>query len=156
MTIDGVRTCRFDSYRHLNFMTNNKRIRQILWEKNPNCCYCGIKTKLTNCSGGGALSDNEATIEHINSRYSLERHLLSADNQEIPKAIACYKCNNEKVHHDQRMFGHSKEAKISNQIFLLECKFRRIKNCGGSISLTQQEAYNILMEKLRKLIYGGI
>jgi 5-methylcytosine-specific restriction endonuclease McrA len=71
-----------------------------MWQENPHCYYCGVLTIWVTRSGGKAKS-NEATIEHLRSRYHKDRREPAGKN-ERRLVLACYKCNHEKNEEEQK------------------------------------------------------
>jgi hypothetical protein len=66
--------------------------RKYLWDKNPYCHYCNELTIFRDFPSNGILNDDDATIEHLWSRFD-ERRIKGITS---PKVIACYKCNHER------------------------------------------------------------
>jgi hypothetical protein len=82
-----------------------------LWQKDPDCFYCGVETVFYNPFPGKADPDNLATVEHLNSKLS-ERRNTPNHNGERRVVLACRKCN------------HSRGAKEYNQLPLEERRKR--------------------------------
>lgn len=74
-------------------MGRNKAVRKRLWEADPYCYYCGILTKNEPRKGMDVLKDDDATIEHLESRYQNPKRKFVLDT---PIVIACYRCNSNR------------------------------------------------------------
>ena len=74
--------------------------RKRLWEKDPHCHWCGRLTRLLDLGCQGSHQpDDMATIDHLNSRFSKDRH--APCNGEIRRVIACYRCNHDRGAEEQ-------------------------------------------------------
>lgn len=65
-----------------------------MWRRNPHCFWCGIETVLDD---GPKLPPNAATVDHIRSRFCLER-AERADGRwrKGILVLACSQCNNDR------------------------------------------------------------
>tara|TARA_Y100000034_G_C6860043_1_gene391303 strand:- start:289 stop:654 length:366 start_codon:yes stop_codon:yes gene_type:complete len=90
-----------------------RRRRRLLnlWEKDPHCCYCGCPTVLLfrsykHANGKDYIHprDDEATIEHLRSRWHPQRQDPVLPGEERT-SLSCWKCNNEKGAEDERNQG---------------------------------------------------
>ena len=72
---------------------SNHKLKVQLFEQNPNCHWCGKKTKLI-CEKAisGEADPLMATVDHIVSRYCLHRWVRKKPGQ-VRKVLACYQCN---------------------------------------------------------------
>jgi len=65
-----------------------RKIKVRLWNKDPNCHWCGVKTDLTN-EPTGILHTRAATLDHkVSQLYPEERKKNSG------YFLTCYECNN--------------------------------------------------------------
>lgn len=64
--------------------------RDRWFKKHPYCYWCGVKLVQGN-SGGGFQPDNEATIDHLRSRFDPTRR--SEVYGVRRRVLACHKCN---------------------------------------------------------------
>ncbi len=66
------------------------------------CCYCNRHCVWENRSGyRGALLPDQATIEHVYSKYDLRRFAIGG-NEEL--MMACNKCNQDRNHRETLHF----------------------------------------------------
>lgn len=72
--------------------------RRKLWEEYPYCRFCSVLTVLPEDCPPGKAPPNQATIEHLDSRYSPERGKMAGERT----TLACWKCNNTRNCHEQR------------------------------------------------------
>lgn len=71
--------------------------REQLWRRDPRCCYCSCVTVLPPADRPmhrKFFPNNEATIEHLDSRLSPERGRHAG---EFRRAIACRRCNHARA-----------------------------------------------------------
>jgi hypothetical protein len=68
--------------------------RRRLWETNPHCHWCGIKTVWYAEARGGAAPPDAATLDHLHPRHHPDR-LMPADGA-LRHVLSCSKCNNER------------------------------------------------------------
>jgi hypothetical protein len=68
-----------------------KEFRRKLWLENPLCHWCGIETIWIELKNGGKLPDDAATIDHLYTRYELEKRQEMGN----PRVLACNKCNHD-------------------------------------------------------------
>jgi 5-methylcytosine-specific restriction endonuclease McrA len=80
-------------------VANTRRLRKIrrrLWENNPCCHWCGVKTVWwVEALGHVEKPKNAATLDHLISRLNPQRYQMSEYPSEL-MVIACDKCNNER------------------------------------------------------------
>lgn len=77
-------------------MMRDKRRRLKLWQRNPHCHWCGRKTVYIQRRQGGpkvAYSDDEATLDHLNSRLSGNRKQTNT----VTTVLACRACNHRRA-----------------------------------------------------------
>jgi hypothetical protein len=99
-------------------MTKTNRLsrrRKRLWDKNPHCHWCGKITVLPD--GRPKIKRpplNLATIDHLNSRHSPDRHKPN-NGQEIRTVLACWQCNNERSRIEELSIPIEKRWEISKR-----------------------------------------
>lgn len=72
---------------------NGKRIARI-HKKDPRCYWCKCVTIITPCVPGKPDPHNRATIDHLVTRYQIERGVFR------PFVLSCWKCNNDRAAND--------------------------------------------------------
>ena len=68
-----------------------------LWRIDPHCHWCGILTVIREYEPHQSQLPNDATVDHLRSRWSKER---GKDKTEST-VLACYKCNQERNEKEQ-------------------------------------------------------
>jgi len=122
-------------------MRSYKKQRTRMWNNNPNCIFCGVLTILpehlpqrTNSKGVSKIiveiPDNMTTIEHLNSRNSVNRNTKNI-KKEIRRVLCCYKCNQERNEKELEFFKPiwgelSKTPKKQKKIILKNYTITRI------------------------------
>ena len=90
-------------------------VRDILWNDNKFCCWCGVETVLLKGfipTKGQPAPHNMATVEHIYSRHS---ELPRLPNNE--KMISCCRCNARKGKLEDKLV-----FKVKRKLSLDECE----------------------------------
>jgi len=79
-------------------MTNRSyRYKKELYEKSPNCYWCGEQMTLYHgVPSGEKLPDNAVTIEHIFAIKDKRRKYFKKIKTPSPVVLACNKCNNKR------------------------------------------------------------
>lgn len=79
---------------------HNYRRRQRLYESNPFCYYCGVRTILLDesdyCPSLKPVG-RYATIEHLVNKSNPDFKILRRNPETNKKVNACYKCNNDRA-----------------------------------------------------------
>jgi hypothetical protein len=78
-------------------MPNTRKLRKQrlrLWQADPHCFWCGVRTILPSKQWKGPVSPNVATIDHLRPRHHPGR--LIPANGEIRRVLSCWKCNNDR------------------------------------------------------------
>jgi hypothetical protein len=86
---------------------SRKEKRDILFDKNPHCYYCGIETKDYPHQNGVAQPEDKATLEHLYPRYKKKRHYPKGIELEEKYVLSCKKCN------EKRGEAHCKKINIT-------------------------------------------
>jgi len=80
-------------------MPNTRRLRRIrksLWEKDPHCHWCGVKTVWwAKALGHAEKPKNAATLDHLVSRLDPKRYKMEYYPRSL-FVIACDCCNNNR------------------------------------------------------------
>jgi hypothetical protein len=77
-------------------MADFRTIKMRLWEKNPHCHYCGVKTEPTEAGVNKCTHNpNTATVDHVYSRFNLKRWVYGEEG-EVRYVLACQHCNNQR------------------------------------------------------------
>lgn len=74
---------RKNSQRYRNMRNGARGLREVLWQQDPHCCYCGVATLLK----AQPKEPRLATLEHF---IPLS---LGGTNRRENVAIACLACN---------------------------------------------------------------
>lgn len=76
-----------------------KKMREMLYDEDPRCHWCGRKTVLTH-TDGGILPKDAATVDHLYCRLDPRRYM-----SDTPKVVlACFECNNERSKKQNRSY----------------------------------------------------
>ena len=75
--------------------------RLKLWNRNPNCFWCGVETTLDTPQRAATT----ATLDHIRSRYCSQRAERGEKWQRGIVVLACFRCNNERCRMEQAFFA---------------------------------------------------
>jgi 5-methylcytosine-specific restriction endonuclease McrA len=73
------------------YKLSKKELRQQLWNEDPHCYWCGVFTEEP-IQNGGRLSDDTATLDHLYTRYEMEKRVSEGN----PFVLACNKCNHDR------------------------------------------------------------
>ena len=89
---------------------SNREFKTKLWQQDPRCHWCRRETKLLNIPRiSGEADPLMATLDHLKSRYSLER-FVKPKNGEMRKVLSCYECNIQRAREEEKKL--SKEELI--------------------------------------------
>jgi len=69
---------------------SKKEIRRDLWLEDPRCHWCKNETLWVEVPGG-ALPPNGATLDHLYTRYEMEKRRAFGN----PFVLSCNKCNHD-------------------------------------------------------------
>lgn len=87
-------------------MKSGDRKRKQLWalwnHQKGRCYYCDCETVLRFRENGGAAWPNEATMEHLDHRFSEDRGQRDGDFRRV---MACNQCNHERGRHAEQQAG---------------------------------------------------
>ena len=70
---------------------SKRELRRQLFEQDPHCHWCGCLTIWLD-QDGGAYPDNFATLDHLYTRYEMEKRVELGN----PFVLACNKCNHDR------------------------------------------------------------
>ena len=70
-------------------MSSKKRRKQRLHKDDPKCSYCNVETIL----GGSSKNPKQATIDHLDTRYSPYRGTFKGEERTV---LCCRKCNHDR------------------------------------------------------------
>lgn len=135
-------------------MNKLARTRERLWKKNPHCHWCGVLT-IDYRDRKHHHYGNEATLDHMYSRYSPLRGKRTYVN-----VLACYKCNNQRCQKEQRELDRSvlwaksdsipvRELGINSLISVRNVLLRKIKRAKlQSLITIQSQIDRIIVLKM--------
>jgi|2_EtaG_2_1085320.scaffolds.fasta_scaffold12574_5 hypothetical protein len=85
---------------------SKKRRRLNLWDTDPSCYWCGIETVMPpdGISSRGDIPDNEATIDHLRTKFDSTRLDPNHSNEERT-VLSCRKCNWERGRESEKEAG---------------------------------------------------
>jgi hypothetical protein len=63
-----------------------------MWEEDPHCFWCGCLTALPSPEQNGHHFDNEATLDHLRTRFDDDRQ-EPCRGGERRIVLSCYRCN---------------------------------------------------------------
>mgnify|MGYP001184532174 CR=1 FL=1 len=107
---------------YAKFTAARRRHLQKLWDNNPHCIYCGVKTQHPGTNVGGFV----ATYEHLTPT------VRGGTEARSNAGLSCRRCNSTKSHHTDSEFrlmigndpdGFYKQRKSTQQA-------KRIKRCA--------------------------
>ena len=81
----------------IDMSTSDKRRREILFLRHPFCYWCGRPVKMYVHSQHETPPPDQATLDHIRTRYNPERHMPSDKEQTV---LACWECNHKRGEED--------------------------------------------------------
>jgi hypothetical protein len=123
---------------------SNRQFKLKLWQNDPKCHWCHRETKLLNIPEiQGEADPLMATLDHLRSRYFLERFVKPKDGERT-KVLACYECNSRRAREETASLTKEELVK-RGQGFSLNPRGKPIIIKGlGSID----EVINTMREKL--------
>ena len=123
---------------------SNREFKLKLWQADPRCHWCKRITRLLNIPEiQGPAPPDLATIDHLRSRYSLER-FVKPKIGESTKVLACYECNARRGIEETKKLSREELVK-RGQGFSLNPKGRPIIIQGLN---SLDEVVKIMREKL--------
>ena len=90
---------------------SNRQFKLKLWQNDPRCHWCHRKTKLLNIPEiKGPADPLLATLDHLHSRYFLDRFVKPKDGQPT-KVLACYSCNSRRAREETSLLSREELVK---------------------------------------------
>lgn len=106
-------------------MRGKKKRKFNLFKADPHCYWCGIEVKIYNVQRHQKHPDDEATVDHLVSRYYPEKR-KNPEKNERRLVLSCRKCNMDRAEEEKKkipieeirkMSKRHKQVHITNQGF---------------------------------------
>lgn len=98
-----------------------RAIRLALWQVNPNCSWCGRRTRLIT-SPDGILPDDAATVDHVISQYQRSAKTPTR------VVLACHGCNQKRCDQETASISIERRRVICKSPPLPKCP-----KCGYAV-----------------------
>lgn len=94
---------------------STRRLKEKLHKRNPYCYWCKKPTVLAPSPSNGRHFPNEATIDHLISRWHSERFQKGSEI-----VLACYECNyNRNLQEQEKIPLEMRQARSAGELIYL-------------------------------------